>query len=104
TTAEGWQRAAKFGGDDLLQTLDALAAAPPWWAAGAAEPQPGLTDYQRATIELWWEDEQLPLHRQLALNQFVVLQKLGQGGQGEVYKARQLNPARFEQEAKAMKR
>ncbi|MBN9121651.1 MAG: serine/threonine protein kinase [Planctomycetes bacterium] len=121
TTAEAWQRVAKLGGGDLAQTLDALADAPPWWAADAADPPPGLTEYQRSVIELWWEDEELPLHRQLALNQFLILQKLGQGGQGAVYHARQLNPARFvaiktltqdtesrrrrfEQEAKAMMR
>ena len=120
-TAEAWQRAAKLGGNDLTQTLDALAAAPPWWASDLDDPPPGLTDYQRSVIELWWEDEELPLSRQLALNQFVVLKKLGQGGQGEVYSARQLNPTRFvaiktltqetearrlrfEQEAKAMMR
>ena len=120
-TAEAWQRAAKRGGNDLTETLDALAAAPPWWATDTDDPPPGLTDYQRAVIELWWEDEELPLHRQLALNQFLILRKLGQGGQGEVYNARQLNPARFvaiktltqdtearrlrfEQEAKAMMR
>jgi eukaryotic-like serine/threonine-protein kinase len=121
TTVEAWQRAAKIGGNDLTRTLDALADAPPWWAADADEPPRGLTDYQRSVIELWWEDDQIYLPRQLALNQFVILQKLGQGGQGEVYSARQINPARFvavktlkqetearrqrfEQEAKAMMR
>src|SRR5262245_15034554 len=120
-TAEAWQRAAKLGGNDLTETLDALASAPPWWAADIDDPPPGLTDYQRSVIELWWENEELPLYRQLALNQFLLLRKLGQGGQGEVYSARQLNPARFvaiktltqetearrqrfEQEAKAMMR
>ena len=82
TTAEAWQRAAKLGGNDLLETLDALAAAPPWWAADLDDPPPGLTDYQRGVIELWWEDETQPLARQLALNQFLILQKLGQGGHG----------------------
>jgi eukaryotic-like serine/threonine-protein kinase len=122
TTVDAWQRAAKLGANDLAQTLDALAAAPPWWDTTAdPDENPGLTDYQRAVIEMWWDDEALPLHRQLALNQFLVLKKLGQGGQGEVYRCRQLNPARFvaiktltqetearrqrfEQEAKAMMR
>jgi eukaryotic-like serine/threonine-protein kinase len=121
TTVEAWQRAAKLGGNDLTETLDALAATPPWWAADLDDPPAGLTDYQRAVIELWWEDETEPLARQLALNQFLILRKIGQGGQGEVYRARQLNPARFvavktlkqetearrqrfEQEAKAMMR
>lgn len=119
TTAEGWQRAAKAGGNELGATLDALAETPAWWADG--DERPALTEYQRNVIELWWEGSKAPLQRQLALNQFLILKKLGQGGQGEVYLARQLNPSRFvaiktltqdsearrvrfEQEAKAMMR
>jgi serine/threonine protein kinase len=37
----------------------------------------------------------MELPRQLAVNHFLLLDKLGQGGQGEVYRARQLNPSRF---------
>lgn len=119
-TAETWERAAELGDGDFEQTLDALGNFAPWWQP-AGEDLPGLTEYQRSVIELWWEGSKAPLHRQLALNQFLILKKLGQGGQGEVYQARQLNPARFvaiktltqetearrqrfEQEAKAMMR
>ena len=119
-TAEAWARAAKIGDGDFVRTLDALAEAPAWWAPGDGD-RPALTEYQRSVIELWWEGGKAPLPRQLALNQFLILKKLGQGGQGEVYQARQLNPARFvavktltqdtearrqrfEQEAKAMMR
>ena len=124
TTAERWERAAAHGAGDLTKTLDALAADPPeWWTATAdgSDPPDGLTDYQRGVIELWFEEGGPPPQRQLALNRFLLLEKLGQGGQGEVYRARQLNPARyvavktltqdtdagrerFEQEAKAMMR
>jgi serine/threonine protein kinase len=94
-----WRRAAARGGGDLAATLDALAAErPDWWAATPAEgeePPPGLTDYQRGVVELWFESGGPPPQRQLALNQFLLLDKLGQGGQGEVYRARQLSPARF---------
>jgi serine/threonine protein kinase len=120
TTTDAWQRAATLGRGDIDATLEALASAPPWWA-GDDPDTPGLTEYQRAVIETWWEDETFPVARQLALNQFLILHKLGQGGQGDVYQARQLNPARFvavktlrqetearrqrfEQEAKAMMR
>jgi serine/threonine protein kinase len=122
-TPERWQRAVKLGAGDPAKTLDALAAfTPDWWAPGedgGADPPPGLTPYQREVIEAWVADRTRPIHRQLAVNQFLLLQKLGQGGQGEVYRARQLNPARyvavktltqdtdsgrhrFEQEARAM--
>ena len=98
TTAERWQRVVKLGAGDLANTLDALAAGPPeWWSSGAddSEPPPGLTEYQRGVIELWFEEGGPAPHRQLAVNRFLLLEKLGQGGQGEVYRARQLNPARF---------
>ena len=124
-SAARWQRAAKRGAGDLQRTLDALEAEPPeWWAdapdAHGQDAPPGLTDYQRAIIELWF-DGGPPPYRQLALNRFLLLEKLGQGGQGEVYRARQLSPSRyvavkthtqdtdtgrqrFEQEARAMMR
>ena len=97
TTPERWHRAATRGAGDLAKTLDALAADPPeWWTggAGASDAPAGLTEYQRGVIELWFEGGPQP-DRQLAVNRFVLLEKLGQGGQGEVYRARQLNPARF---------
>src|SRR5436190_10841646 len=123
TSSERWQRAAKLGAGDLTKTLDALAAfTPDWWTpgeGGGAEAPPGLTDYQRGVIELWFEGGDPSVRRQLALNQFLLLDKLGQGGQGAVFRGRQLNPARdvavktlhqdteggrqrFEQEARAM--
>jgi eukaryotic-like serine/threonine-protein kinase len=95
TTPELWQRAAKAGGGHVGKTLDALAAEPPWWASAEGELLPGLSEYQRGVIDLWFEEDGPPPHRQLALNRFILLEKLGQGGQGEVYRARQLNPARF---------
>jgi serine/threonine protein kinase len=95
-SGERWRRAAGRGGGDLGRTLDALAAEPPdWWDGAAGEEPPGLTDYQRAVIELWFEGDEIDLARQLARNQFLLLEKIGRGGQGEVYKARQLNPGRF---------
>jgi serine/threonine protein kinase len=118
--AERWARAAKLGGGDLAKTLDALAAfTPEWWPDGAPGEPPGLTDYQRGVIEHWLEGGTDNVNRQLALNSFLLLDKLGQGGQGAVFRARQLNPGRFvaiktltqdtesgrqrfEQEAKAM--
>jgi serine/threonine protein kinase len=99
TTPERWQGAAKRGAGSTAKILDALAANPPeWWTgntANASETPPGLTDYQRGVIEHWFDNGGPPPHRQLALNRFLLLEKLGQGGQGEVYRARQLSPARF---------
>jgi len=97
-SAARWQRAVERGADDLAQTLDALAAdTPDWWNEADSDENapPGLTDYQRAMIEFWLEGGELDLPRQLARNQFLLLDKLGQGGQGEVYRAWQINPPRF---------
>jgi serine/threonine protein kinase len=98
-TPERWQRAVKLGAGDLAKTLDALSAfTPDWWVPGddgGADAPPGLTDYQRDVIQLWFDGTESAIQRQLALNQFIILEKLGQGGQGAVFKARQLNPSRY---------
>ncbi len=99
TTEERWQRVVKLGAGAFVKTLDALTAfTPDWWTSAeneGADSPPGLTDYQRGVIEHWFEEGGPPPHRQLSLNRFLLLEKLGQGGQGEVYRARQLNPSRF---------
>lgn len=119
-SAARWQKAAARAGGDLTRLLDALAAEPPEWLSGGslASNEAGLTDYQRGTVEMWFEGGPDPT-KALAVNQFVLLDRLGQGGQGAVFRARQLNPsrfvaiklltqptdaarARFEQEARAM--
>ena len=95
-TGPQWQQAARAGDNQLEPILDALVADPPHWWDGTAPAPPGLTEYQRDVIELRVAGGELDLlRRDLALNQFVLLAKLGQGGQGEVYQARQLNPPRF---------
>lgn len=121
-TAEQWEQATQIGGDDLGLVLDTLAAGPPTWWDHKPPAPPGLTDYQRGSIEHRFETDELHLlRRDLALNQFLLLEKLGQGGQGEVYRGRQINPPRvvavktlirdtevrrrrFEQEARTMMR
>jgi serine/threonine protein kinase len=121
-TAGQWEQATQIGGDDLGVILDTFGAGPPWWWDGKPPAPPGLSDYQRGIIEHRCETGELHLlRRDLALNQFLLLEKLGQGGQGEVYRGRQLNPPRtvavktlirdtevrrrrFEQEARTMMR
>ena len=119
-SAARWKRAAARAGGDLTRLLEVLSAEPPEWWSGSegATNEPGLTPYQRGAIETWFEGGPNPI-KALAINQFVLLDRLGQGGQGAVYRARQLNPsrfvavkvltqptdaarARFEQEARAM--
>ena len=94
-----WEEAVRVGGADLSAILDALAAKPPeWWnrkLEDSPQPPPGLTDYQRGAIEYWFAGGEVPLARQLTRNQFLLLDKLGEGGQGEVYRSRQLNPPRY---------
>ena len=95
-SAARWQQAVQASSGNLTRLLDALAAEPPeWWTKDSPYIPPGLTTYQRQTIEDWYETGRGSLARALALNQFLLLEKLGQGGQGTVFKARQLNPGRF---------
>lgn len=115
-----WDEAADAGGNDLAQILEHLAGNSPFWWNGSRPAPPGLTEYQREMIQSRFDENELDLlRRDLALNQFLLLDRLGQGGQGEVYRSRQLNPPRyaavkilirdtesrrkrFEQEARAM--
>lgn len=118
-----WEKTVRAAGADPVAVLDALTEQPPeWWAAGDGPGAPtGLTEYQRAVLDGWLDGDGAPVARQLAVNQFLLLEKLGEGGQGEVFRGRQLNPprfvaiktltrdtdtsrARFEQEARAMMR
>ena len=105
---------------DLDGMLDALVATAPWWWDGPGQAPPGLTAYQEnLTRDRAEADDPAGLKSGLTLNQFLLLGHLGEGGQGRVYFARQLRPARyaavktltrdteparmrFEQEAKAM--
>jgi serine/threonine protein kinase len=115
-----WKAAVQTGDGDLAAILEHLADDKPHWWDGKPPAPPGLTEYQRDIIRLRVEDGEFDkLRRDLALNQFILLDKLGQGGQGEVFRGRQLNPPRyaaiktliretdvrrrrFEQEARAM--
>jgi serine/threonine protein kinase len=95
-TQERWDQAAREGRGDLARILAQLAAEPPYWWDGSTPSPPGLTDYQRDAITARFAtNEFVALRRDLALNRFLLLDQLGSGGQGAVYKSRQLNPARF---------
>jgi serine/threonine protein kinase len=115
-----WEEAIQACGENLPRILEYLVQRPPFWWDGPAPAPPGLTDYQRDIIQARFDENELHLlRRDLVLNQFLLLERLGQGGQGEVYRSRQLNPPRyaavkvlirdtesrrkrFEQEARAM--
>lgn len=115
---EQWAAVPPDAGLDGL--LDALVATKPWWWDAPTTPPPGLTSYQENVIRDRAEaGDAVGLKAGLTLNQFLLLGHLGEGGQGRVYFARQLRPARyaavktmtrdteparmrFEQEAKAM--
>jgi serine/threonine protein kinase len=91
-----WDEAAHDGGNDLSQILEVVTKKTPTWWDGPPPAPPGLTEYQRDIIQSRFDENELHLlRRDLALNQFLLLDRLGQGGQGEVYRARQLNPPRF---------
>src|SRR5580704_9592114 len=90
-----WDEAAQAGSNDLTRILEHLAKQTPIWWDGPPGP-PGLTEYQRDIIQSRFDENELKLlRRDVALNQFLLLDRLGQGGQGEVYRSRQLNPPRF---------
>lgn len=91
-----WEEAVRAGAGDPARVIAALADEPPEWWDGNPPTPPGLTDYQRDAIEARLTTGEIAhLRTDLALNQFLLLDKLGQGGQGAVYRARQLNPPRF---------
>ena len=95
-TRDRWNQAVREGGGNLDRILASLAESPPDWWDGNGSPPPGLTDYQRNIIRARVTDGEIELlGRDLALNQFLLLDKLGEGGQGEVFRAWQLNPPRF---------
>ncbi len=91
-----WDEAAQIGREDLSRILARLSKNTPIWWEGPSPAPPGLTEYQRDIIQSRFDDNELDLlRRDLVLNQFLLLDKLGHGGQGEVYRSRQLNPPRF---------
>lgn len=91
-----WDAAVRAAGGDAARATALLADEPPDWWDGKPPTPPGLTDYQRWVIETRVAAGELAeLRPDLALNQFLLLDKLGEGGQGAVYRARQLNPPRF---------
>jgi serine/threonine protein kinase len=95
-TQERWDQAARVGRGELPRILAHLAADPPDWWDGSAPSPPGLTEYQRDAITARCaSNEFVALRRDLALNRFLLLDQLGSGGQGAVFKGWQLNPARF---------
>jgi eukaryotic-like serine/threonine-protein kinase len=96
TTRDQWEQAARAGRGDLARILAHLASEPPDWWDGKTPAPPGLTDYQREAITARVATNEFgPLRRDLAVNQFLLLDKLGLGGQGEVFRGLQRNPARF---------
>lgn len=119
---EQWRAARRHAGnvDSVGTLLTALASTTPWWWDGKPPAPPGLTDYQTEAIHTRFTDDRLHRVRaSLVMNQFLLLDHLGEGGQGRVYRGRQLRPARdvaikilthdtddrrkrFEQEARAM--
>lgn len=119
---EQWKRAVRHAGnvDSVGALLTALEATTPWWWDGKPPAPPGLTEYQTEAIHTRFNDDKLKrLRSALVMNQFLLLDHLGEGGQGRVYRGRQLRPSRdvaikilthdtedrrkrFEQEARAM--
>jgi serine/threonine protein kinase len=119
---EQWEQAVRHAGnvESLGALLAALEATTPWWWDHRPPAPPGLTDYQMDAIHTRFDDDKLHRIRSaLVMNQFLLLDHLGEGGQGRVYRGRQLRPSRdvaikilthdtedrrkrFEQEARAM--
>lgn len=117
-----WEQAVRHAGnvDTIGAVLSALEATTPWWWDGKPPAPPGLTDYQTDAIHTRFTDDKLNRIRPaLVMNHFLLLDHLGEGGQGRVYRGRQLRPSRdvaikilthdtedrrkrFEQEARAM--
>jgi serine/threonine protein kinase len=90
-----WAALAR-GATDLAVVLSRVAAGrPPWWD-GKGTPPPGLTPYQReAIMTAAEENDPAALRASVRLNRYILLDMLGAGGQGKLYRARQVNPGRY---------
>lgn len=90
-----WAKAAR-GTADLAVVLSRVAAGrPPWWD-GKGTPPPGLTPYQReAIMTAAEEDDAEAMRAAVRLNRYILLEMLGAGGQGKLYRARQVSPGRL---------
>jgi eukaryotic-like serine/threonine-protein kinase len=94
-TEQQWEEAVVACGEDLPKIVELFRNIPAWWSAGL-QPHPTLTEYQaHHIIRKSSKEDYRGLKRNLRVKDYLILDKIGEGGMGIVYKGWDLIDNRF---------
>jgi len=90
--SEQWPEEVPSTIDELLEEL---AAIPAWWGSEMDKPPGSLTPWQVRQIRKRFPESLSGLARVLRLNSFLLMDQIGQGGMGVVYKGWDVEKSRY---------